>query len=107
MQAKELMRAADHPTGVHPGMTHDEIRAAQDRATTDVMIVRYFIEEYKKTDDSTLRYEIAERLRAALTRSPHLQTLVSKELPKLIIRAPKRSQRGSAKPRTKGGIKWE
>lgn len=105
MNARELMAAADALTGVHVGMNADEIRAAQD-VSLDTLIVRYCIGKYKETDDSDLRYDLAERLRGAITRSPGLQPLVSKELPKLILRPPKKGQR-KLKKRSEGSTRFE
>ena len=92
MTAVQLMAAADKLTGVHTGMDSDQIRAAQASVSTDAMITRYCIERYKETSDSATRYELAERLRGAVARSPMCQVLISKELPKLIIRPPKKDQ---------------
>ena len=88
MNSRELMQAADQLTGVHTGMTAEEIRAAQD-VSRDMLIVRYVLAEYEKTQDADTRYQLAELVRGATTRSPHLQHLVSKGLPKLVLRAPK------------------
>ena len=105
MNARELMAAADKLTGAHTGMNAEEIRAAQD-VTLDTLTVRYFVEKYKEIDDYKEKYEIAERLRGALARSPGLQSYVSKELPKLILRPPKKGQRKS-KPRSTGEVRFE
>jgi hypothetical protein len=88
MSARELMQAADHLTGVHFRMTAEEIRTAQD-ISRDMLIIRYAIEKYKEITDSDIRYQLAELIRGATTRSPHLKTIVFKELPRLILRDPK------------------
>ena len=105
MNARELMAAADKLTGVHTGMNADEIRAAQD-VSLDTLIVRYYVEKYKEIDDYAEKYEIAERLRGAVSRSPGLQPCVSKEFPKLILRPPKKGQR-KPKKRSEGGVHFE
>ena len=106
MTAMQLMIEADKLTGVHPGMDSEQIRATQASMSTDMMITRYCIEKYKETNDSTLRYELAERLRGAVARSPMCQILISKELPRLVIRPPKKGQR-KPKPRSQGEVRFE
>jgi hypothetical protein len=46
------MAAADELSGVHPGMTHHEIRAALDRATPTRQLGRHLVLAYQRTAPS-------------------------------------------------------
>jgi hypothetical protein len=46
------MAAADELSGVHPGMTHHEIRAALERATPTRQLARHLVLAYQRTAPS-------------------------------------------------------
>ena len=78
--ARDLMAAADHLSGVRPGMSHDAIRAKLDAATPQRQLAAYLCGEMKKTRDSAMRADIRARLIALVGKSPEVRTLVNQAL---------------------------
>jgi hypothetical protein len=64
MNTRDLMAAADALTGVRPGMSHHEIRAALERATPTRQFAKYLVMAYRRAAPtaSAARGEIIERL---------------------------------------------
>ena len=92
--ALELMRAADQLSGVHPGMTHAEIRRQLDSMTHESLTATYLCDEYKKTRDSARRAEIRDRLIVLVREKPQISRLVIQALPlfEAMTREAKRSR---------------
>src|SRR5690349_1603143 len=96
MNARELMAAADHLSGVRPGMSHDQIRACLVSSTLELMWIRYLLDEYKKTRDSEKRASLLERMVGWAGENRHLKSLLEQEL---ADRVSSTSIRASGRPR--------
>ena len=78
--ARDLMAAADHLSGVRPGMSHDEIRAKLDATTPERQLALYLCDEMKKTRDSAVRAELRARMDVLVGKFPLLRSLMNQEL---------------------------
>ena len=93
---RSLMAAADRLTGVHTGMTSDEIREAQATATTSVLWARYLIDKYKGLHASAERGETWEAMLTLATENPEVTSLIKQAFPDRVFRPAK-----SGRPVTK------
>ena len=96
LSPSELMAAADRLSGVHPGMNHEQIRAALISMTPERMMTRYLIEKFKQTRDSGERGELRDRMEALVAENGHLRRLINQGLADRVSIV---SKRGPGRPR--------